>query len=448
MPFSFGRSLRLPLMLKRTHIQRVIYYKGKALIIKHLFPFCLVLIISCSNKTVVEKTRKAIFIIADGIPADVIERLETPALDAISKEGGYARAYVGGEKDGYSQTPTISAVGYNSLLTGVWVNKHNVWDNDIAAPDYSYWNLFRLMKTQYPGKKTAVFSTWLDNRTKLVGSEAKDAGNLQPDFYLDGLELDTVHYPHDTAGYFYHLIDDAVTDTTAAYIKREAPDLTWVYLEYTDEMGHRHGNSRQLDDAVIMIDKQIQRIWDAIQYRQQNFNEEWAIYITTDHGREESGYHHGGQTQRERTTWIVTNAKGLNDRFHKQQPAVVDIMPSIASFLQVSIPRDKLVEIDGISLIDTLSATDANAQLLNNRIDITWNVINKEGTAKIWLATTNHFKTGGKDDYKLVAQVPVGDGKTSVDVSQMPSDFYKVVIELPHNFLNRWVIKNTQNKPL
>jgi hypothetical protein len=320
------------------------------------------------------------------------------------------------------------------------VNKHNVWDNDIAAPNYNYWNIYRFFKTQYPKKTTAVFSTWLDNRTKLVGSDSTKAGNLQPDFYFDGMELDTIRYPQDTAGYFYHLIDEAVADTTAAYIKKVAPDLTWVYLEYTDEMGHRHGNGKQMDDAVVKIDKQIGKIWQAIQYREKNFNEEWQIWITTDHGREENGYGHGGQSQRERTTWIVTNAKGLNERFKKQQPGIVDIMPSIASFLKVSIPKDRLMEIDGVSLTGKLSATDATASIKNNSLEIKWNVINKEGKAKIWMATTNNFKTGGHDDYKLVAEVPVAGGKAVVDAKQTPSGFYKIVIEMPYNILSRWIL--------
>jgi Uncharacterized proteins of the AP superfamily len=425
-----------------TQMQRISFDEMKTSAVKNaikIISFFLLLLLFVNNLSA-QKIRKAIFIIADGIPADVIERIKTPALNAISKEGGYARAYVGGEKDGYSQTPTISAVGYNSLLTGTWVNKHNVWDNDIAAPNYSYWNIFRFFKIQYPQKKTAVFSTWLDNRTKLVGSEAKDAGNLQPDFHFDGMELDTVHYPHDTAGYFYHLIDEAVTDTAAAYIRKVAPDLTWIYLEYTDEMGHRHGDSKQLDDAVVKMDNQLQRVWEAIQYRQKNFNEDWVIYITTDHGREASGYHHGGQSQRERTTWIATNAKGLNERFTKQQPAIVDIMPTIARFLNVSIPKDKLMEIDGIPLTGKLSITDATAKLVNGKIEIKWTAISKVGKAKIWLSTTNNFKTGGKDDYRMVMEVPVAKASAEIDIKEIPSDFYKIVIEAPHNFLNRWII--------
>src|SRR6476646_400639 len=375
---------------KITILHTVTYFINK----KVMPAVALFILIVFANGLSAQKTPKAIFVIADGIPADLIMKLSMPNLRTLAKQGGFVKAHVGGEKNSYSQTPTISAVGYNSLLTGTWVNKHNVWDNDIAAPNYSYWNIFRFLKTQYPLKKTAVFSTWLDNRTKLVGSEVKEAGNLQPDYYLDGLELDTVRYAHDTAGYFYHPIDEAVTDTAAWYIKKFAPDLTWIYLEYTDEMGHRHGNSKIFDDAVIMMDKQIARIWEAIQYREKNFSEDWVIYITTDHGRGENGYHHGGQSQRERTTWIVTNAKGLNERFKKEQPAIVDIMPSLASFLNIDVPREKRMEIDGIPLTGKLSATNANAELMNDSIEVKWNVINKEARPPARAGTDGDDRVG------------------------------------------------------
>ena len=85
------------------------------------------------------KTKKTVFIIVDGIPADVIEKLDPPNLNMIAKQGGFTKAIVGGEKDGYSQTPTISAVGYNSVLTGTWVNPvGNNWNGII------YWDVLSL----------------------------------------------------------------------------------------------------------------------------------------------------------------------------------------------------------------------------------------------------------------------------------------------------------------
>ena len=54
---------------------------------------------------------KVLFVVVDGIPADVIERVPTPTIDAIALVGGYGRATVGGPIGEPGETPTISAPG-------------------------------------------------------------------------------------------------------------------------------------------------------------------------------------------------------------------------------------------------------------------------------------------------------------------------------------------------
>src|SRR5690606_9473030 len=123
------------------------------------------------------------------IPVDVVERVNTPWIDSIAREGSYTRAYTGGHVGEYSETPTISAVCYANLITGVWVNKHNVWNNNIDAPNYHYPTVFWYLKNHFPDKKIGLFSTWEDNRTKLVGEGKSETGNINVDFHADGYEL-------------------------------------------------------------------------------------------------------------------------------------------------------------------------------------------------------------------------------------------------------------------
>ena len=297
-------------------------------------------------------TPKAIFIIVDGIPADVIESVSTPYLDDISGENGYTRAYVGGTQGQESESPTVSAVSYNCLLTGTWANKHNVWDNQIGDPNYDYWDIFRIAKADDPSLQTAVFSTWTDNRTKLLGDGLERAGGSKLDHYSDGYELDTQRFPHDFMSNYIREIDEVVAQETASYIESEGPDLSWVYLQYTDDVAHGYGDGPEMTAAVEWMDGQIGKIWRAVQERRETHNEDWLILVTTDHGRdEETGRGHGGHTDRQRTTWIAANSVQLNSHYY-DQPAIVDILPSIAAHLNLEIPTNIRDQLDGQSFID------------------------------------------------------------------------------------------------
>lgn len=404
------------------------------------YPVTILLVALCCV-SLCARTRKAVYIIMDGVPADQIERLHTPAVFDIASRGAYARAYTGGEIGTYSQTPTISAIGYTNLLTATWLNKHNVGGNDNLRPNYNYWTIFRIAKEQSRPVKTGLYSSWTDNRTVLVGEGKEETGRLKIDYVYDGYDLDKVRFPHKEKDLHVFDYDEQVSKDAAASIRRDAPDLSWVYLWYTDDAGHIEGNGEFFDTYVRKADEQVARVWEAVKYREEHFDEEWMVVVTTDHGRGENGHGHGGQSVRERTTWISTNVP-VNAHFADCNLAITDIAPSLSRYLGFEVPSEVLWEQDGIPFIGRTDICDLRTMPYDDTVTLSWRTYAEQVPVTVYAATTNHFKTGGKDNYIELAKLPAGTTSYTVDLKELPgSEFYKFVVVAPHNHLNRWFMK-------
>ena len=398
----------------------------------------LVSILIVWSTSAVAQQKKLVFIILDGIPAQDLERVVTPNLDQVIQKGGYARAYTGGLKGGYSESPTISAVGYNSILTGTWANKHQVLGNGIEAPNYQYWTIFRYLREARPDAKLAIFSTWQDNRTKLLGENLPQTNFLQLNHSLDGLELDTLRYPHDAQSDYIHQIDQRVAEEAADYLRTQGPDLTWVYLQYTDDMGHQFGRGAELDAAIQKADAQVGLIWQAIQQRQQK-GEDWQLWITTDHGRKEpEAKGHGGQSEAEREVWIASNASGLNAHFFSGKASLVDLLPSFFRFFNLVVPEHQERELDGVPLIGPLSLSNLTLigkgknQLLN------WTPGVQSETLSVYWSPTDHFGEGGQDEYFFLGEVPSDAKQYALPPDLGKKAFFKVLVVGKYNSVNTW----------
>jgi hypothetical protein len=117
----------------------------------------------------------------------------------------------------------------------------------------------------------------------------------------------------------------------------------------------------------------------------------------------------------------------------------VDIFPTITSHLGLQIPEDVHREVDGVPFVGPIDVSELHAEKSGNKIKLTWNVIDQTNDkAEILVSETNNFKTGGKDDYKKVGEVPISQ-KTFEFELEDSGTFHKILLKTPRQYANVWL---------
>ncbi len=276
--------------------------------------------------------KKAILIGIDGLQYEKILALTTPNFDRLTLK----KAYTGGINGYGSQQATSSGPGWATILTGVWANKHKITSNGSGLASTDYPSIFKRLHDHNANLKQASIQHW-DTPNKTY-------------FKNDVTVVDRIENG---------INDEAVTNAAIEEINK-GTDFIFIHLDDPDHVGHADGFGGSYNNSVTTADRQLGRILDAIDTAQSSSQQEWLVLVTTDHGREASGYGHGSQTTSQKTVFIATN-KNLNDEFlTTATPSINDfeglygyasqasLVPTILSYLDI--PTQKEWKLDGPSL--------------------------------------------------------------------------------------------------
>ena len=277
--------------------------------------------------------KKVLLIGIDGLQLEQIHKTKTPNFDTFTIKRGFNGGVFGTK----SEQVTSSGPSWITILTGVWVNKHNVTSNSANQVSQSK-SIFKYIKDSNSKLTTASFSTW-KNINLLLYKEM-----YHVDFSSQGGT------------------DKLSTQIAVNHIKNTGPDFTFIHLDDIDHAGHAYGFGKEYSRSIEVVDAQIGELLEVIKKRETDHNENWLVVLVTDHGRDAKGYGHGNHTINEKTIFVGLNKKGTSyfesinnnkkintlkdiERYIPQ----TSVVPTILQFL--NIPIKKEWQLDTVPLI-------------------------------------------------------------------------------------------------
>lgn len=265
----------------------------------------------------IEPVRKVLFIGWDGVRSDALLAAKTACLDSLLNDSYYNLQTDRG-------THTVSVPGWSTILHGVWPEKHGLTENSFKNSNYvNYPDLFSLARRVKPNLSLSTLSHW-DDFLRITEEE-----NFSQRYETD------------------HFLKEAIKYN----LQNCPPDIMLTHFDTPDAIGHDSGFSPTNEmylNGIQVMDLYLDEIMKEVEWREQSYNEEWMVVITTDHGGEGNG--HGNQYDliQTRFVWSIIRLPNLNQKIELTNVRSVDLMPTMLKWM--NIPINSSWDLDGQAL--------------------------------------------------------------------------------------------------
>ncbi len=257
----------------------------------------------------------------DGCRSDAFQAAKASNLQSLARNGTACyRAFAGGKPGTRTQQATISGASWSSIVTGVWVDKHQIPDNKFTHPNLKkviggkivgYPHFFTRIKEKQPNCYLASIVNWKPiNEHIVTDPDYRDSGN-----------------------------DAAVARKCAELLLgNRNPAVVFLQFDEVDGAGHAKGygpESPEYMAAIEKLDRHVGTVVNAMRKRPNFARENWLVLLTADHGGFKKG--HGGQTPEERTVFLVANGGGYSHRVVDAEWGIVAIPPTVFCHLGIAV---------------------------------------------------------------------------------------------------------------
>ncbi|MGA7203497.1 MAG: alkaline phosphatase family protein [Specibacter sp.] len=231
----------------------------------------------------------------DGIRYDSLVAATTPVIDALASGGVLLPVRV------HEKNYTVSGPVWSTVATGVYMDRHRMVGNSVHPPEMAGFPDFTArVRESRPELETMIAASWFP-----LASEVE----CGPIFSSLGWVND-VDPERENNSKSWQQADDEVADYAATRLSTEDLAVSFVYFGEGDVEAHNHGTGPGYTACIERCDARLGRLLNAIETRPTRADEDWCVIVVTDHGHLDQGGH-GGESDEERTAWMVASGTGL-----------------------------------------------------------------------------------------------------------------------------------------